>query len=166
MKVCNRCERELPLDRFYVTRRDGDGIPLSRRGMCIDCQRDTARKWKPSEDLKTLGPDTRLRVAPFRDWCIRRMEEDEVGVGAFAARIGMPERRLNDHLAGRSSRIASRTVDRALTRDGGWHISQLYPSLYPGAPQAVIDLLQHVADCERIEAWETEHRNQEGKVAA
>ena len=165
MKVCSKCGQSKPDTDYSVIKRDADGKPLKFRAQCRACAREVARLYQPSAELRALGPDRHLRVGPFRDWCLMRMEQDEIGVGTFAARVGIPERRLNDHLNGRTRNIASRIVDRALTRDGGWHISQLYPSLYPGAPQPVIELLQAAARTEAGEAWETEH-NQEGRAAA
>lgn len=85
------------------------------------------------------------------------MADDGIGPGTFCARIGIPERRLTDYLSGEAKHVTVYVVDRALCRDGGWHLSQLYPDLYPDASPDLVGLLQAVGDIAAREAWELDH---------
>lgn len=149
-KRCERCDTVKPWTEFPLRHFSSLGETRPDR-ICKACMQ-TSRGLLP--------------VEPFARWCRQRIAEEGIERGTFAARIGVPDRRLNEYVNERCAWVSVKTVDGALTRDG-WHLSQVYPELYPDAPQDVIELLMDVADFEARESWEEEEAaTLEGRVAA
>lgn len=161
-RFCSQCRTELPLEDFYMNG------PRPRSRCCL-CERFNARIRQrttrtPRRDPKEMSDW--LPVEPFRDWLIQRMNEEETTVEIFASRIGMSARRLSEVVGGRTKHARVDVVDRALLRDG-WHLSQLYPHLYPDASPFVIGLLSLLSEAEAREAWDREEAaTLEGSIAA
>lgn len=151
-KVCTQCHRTLPISDF-----PSNGKWL--RGNCRQCQNfyQRERDRRAAERGGITEGYHYLSVEPFRLWLSQRLEESGEGYIAFCERIGIAERNVRQIVSGDTSRARLDVIDRALTNDG-WHLAQLYPELYPDAPQAVIGLLQSAAEVAAVEEWENERR--------
>lgn len=153
-RCCSQCHTDLPLTDFYSNGAGG------RRTTCSICDRFNERvraRRRSRRDPREM-PD-RVPVEPFRDWLRQRLTEIDVDQETYASRIGVSMRRLSEIVHGRTRTAGIDQVDRALLADG-WHLSQLYPEMYPDASPVVIDLLQRVGEAEACVEWETQHERE------